>query len=56
MTLKTSEVSNSSSNLVNVFERFQNLKKEGGNCKGGICSSYNVGYAPGEYAVQTVLN
>ena len=40
MTLKTSEVSNSSSNLVNVFERFQNLKKEGGgNCKGvGICS------------------
>ena len=36
MTLKTSEVSNSSSNLVNVFERFQNLKKEGGgNCKGG---------------------
>ena len=30
MTLKTSEVSNSSSNLVNVFERFQNLKKEGG--------------------------
>ena len=35
MTLKTSEVSNSSSNLVNVFERFQNLKKEGGgNCKG----------------------
>ena len=34
MTLKTSEVSNSSSNLVNVFERFQNLKKEGGR----ICS------------------
>ena len=30
LTLKTSKVSNSSSNLVNVFERFQNLKKEGG--------------------------
>ena len=36
MTLKTFEVSNSSSNLLNVFERFQNLKKEeGGTVRGG---------------------